>query len=93
MSDKDIDKIEQYRDKLEKLLKSYNDLNNKNLVILKECKSSIRYLKTIMILTIIVAIFCILTVITFGYKVYAKDKCKQNNYKENIEINVTDNVE
>ena len=93
MSDKDIDKIEQYRDKLEKLLKSYNDLNNKNLVILKECKSSIRYLKTIMILTVIVAIFCILMVITFGYKVYAKDKFKQKNYKENIEINVTDNVE
>ena len=93
MSDKDIDKIEQYRDKLEKLLKNYNDLNNKNLVILKECKSSIRYLKTIMILTVIVAIFCILMVITFGYKVYEKDKFKQKNYKENIEINVTDNVE
>ena len=41
----------------------------------------------------LLAIFCILTVITLGYKVYAKDKFKQNNYKENIEINVTDNVE
>lgn len=93
MSDKYIEKIQQDRDKLEELLKDYDDLNNKNRVILKECKSSIKDLKIIMILTVIVAIFCILTVTTIGYKVNAKDKGKQNNYKANIEINVTDDIE
>ena len=89
VSDNYLKNIQQNRDRLEELLVEYNDLNKKNKVILKECKSSINDLKIIMLLTVIVAMFCIYTVTHIGYKVNnfnMNNDNKMNNNSNDIEV-------
>nr|DAQ97670.1 MAG TPA: hypothetical protein [Caudoviricetes sp.] len=89
VSDNYLKNIQQDRDRLEELLVEYDNLNKKNKVILKECKNSINDLKIIMLLTVIVAMFCIYTVTHIGYKVNnfnMNNDNKMNNNNNDIEV-------